>query len=426
MTHLTHTEVTPINPLLSRGMILILILLCMLQIGKHLIWLPITTVGVDYEKHQKAARCVLKGINPTLGEHNELYLSFNYPVFTALPYLWLAPFDVMTGEALWDIVLVLQVLGCAAMVAFFYTPELPSERKSDNTLARLRFFIVDRWMLIGTFLIVFYTPIMLRFHAGNISPTMLFLMVAFGAAFFNKRERLAGALLACAALVKILPAFLLIVFIVAKRWKVLAGFGAVCGVYLILLLLTGWWRWDMFLFTDVLPNAAYKWYGVSRSFQVFIAGLVYPSALDTPVTFKQLTLIVNLGFFVPISIIVLIVCRSVLREWLPMGIAFISPVLPLLTPLLEYHHHCWAIVGYLAVVRLWVSGRIHWIFYLQIPFLFMMHEAGYLLDINFRVYGLDGYILAMLSELALWIINAAALLWLRFGKKQKDVGGNFL
>lgn len=53
----------------------------------HCVYTSLVTRGVDYGKHWKAAHVLLKGGSPYEGD---LYMSFNYPLFTGWLFSWLA------------------------------------------------------------------------------------------------------------------------------------------------------------------------------------------------------------------------------------------------------------------------------------------------------------------------------------------------
>ena len=407
------TKQKSVSPLIEKVFVAVLILLCLLQVGRYAVWMPLTIHGIDYGKHHIAARQIIEGKSPYIGEN---YLSFNYPVFTAVIYTWLAAFDFETGETAWDIGNGLLIILSALMVSLWYKPEsakrIEPSTTSQKVLAEFRQFLSDRWWVVGFFLTLYYLPVIVRMFDGNIEPTMLILMVAFGAALLNRRHKLAGVFLAFASLVKVLPVFLIIVFIIGKRWRVLLGFLTVMFVYFIFLIATGWWRWEWFFVSDVLPNAPSRWQEVSFSLASFTAGIFYPAAIEEGAKFKLWSTLVNLCFVIPVTIGVLIISRKALKKWFLLGVGFTALSLPLLTPLLEYHHHVWAIVAYFFVIKLWLEGKISRIFYLQVPFWIILLGAGYAMNVRPSILWLHPYKAAMLSVLILWLISGAELLWL--------------
>ena len=184
---------------------------------------------------------------------------------------------------------------------------------------------------------------------------------------------------------------------------------------------TGWIRWEWYLVTELLPNLGYEWIGISESLACVSADLLKPSVLTDPHAFKVWVSVLNLGFLLPVTIIVLLLSSRILKEWLHLGVVFVGLSLPLLTPLLEYHHIVWAFVSYLFIIRLWLSGRINAIFYMQLPLWLVILAAGHLADLGFKFGSRGAGALAMLTILVLWLINGSALVWLRFAGKEKHV-----
>jgi len=85
--------------------------------------------------------------------------------------------------------------------------------------------------------------------------------------------------------------------------------------------------------------------------------------------------------------------------------------LPLLSPLLEPHHHIWEAVSFFFLMVLWLRGVISRGFSLQLPLWVVLLLTPFFDD--FKVLGAilkHGYI-ATFAALLLWIFNGVYLLY---------------
>ncbi|MCD6384662.1 hypothetical protein J7M23_02690 [Candidatus Sumerlaeota bacterium] len=79
--------------------------------------------------------------------------------------------------------------------------------------------------------------------------------------------------------------------------------------------------------------------------------------------------------------------------------------MPLLSPLLEYHHHTWEVIAYFIFWCAWLSGKLQgFFFYLQLFLWLLLIAMGYCVDLGF-----PSYYPATLSALILFLINALLL-----------------
>jgi hypothetical protein len=106
--------------------------------------------------------------------------------------------------------------------------------------------------------LLFLLPFSMQFEWGQVNVlVMVLILLALLQSYERDRNLSAGALLACAALIKFTPVYLLLYFVCQKRWKVVVGFLVASVVLLVpMLLLPGgrnaWWQ-----FVEFLPSAGY-------------------------------------------------------------------------------------------------------------------------------------------------------------------------
>ncbi len=387
---------------------IVLVLLALFQISKYAV-LCFNSHGVDFDKHYRAYTLIMKGQNPYLGPN---YLLLNYPVFTIWLFGWLQLFDFHTAERLWDVWNLAMVIISALIVSLFYKPTktMPHNGKSESS-RQFRDFVIGQWRIWGFFLLLYYLPPIVRMYDGNLEPTMLIFLVLFGAAYFNDRDFLAGVFLALSAMIKVMTIFVLPCVLIMGRWRIAKGMAATFVVYGFVLLATGQWRWEWILFSDVLLNASYEWQGVSASLVCFMADYIVTPAKTNPALFHTLSVITN-SILLSATILVLIIAQPRKKNF-ENALSFSFLLLPLLSPLLEYHHHTWVVVAYFIFVRQWLAGKsggtwcaVQFCLWLIVLF------TGYLVDLGFPTY-----YPATLSVMALWLLHGVSLV----SSKDQDV-----
>lgn len=412
-----------VSPGLGRIFILLLILICAYQTIKYLLLMPHLAPGVDYTKHHVAAVHLLNGENPFPPDNDRPYMAHYYPLFSAMIYIWLGFFDIKTGEVIWDLWNAALILLSALCVAKWYRPaSLNVGDKSRGPLEAIKSFLIEHWWIVGPFLVLTFMPAVKKNYNGNIEPTLVLLLVAFGAALLQRRDAAAGALLACAGLVKVLPFFLIVPFPFAKRWRLVGGFLGVLAIYGLILAMLGWLPWEWYYFKEVLPAASAHWIEISGSIAFITARVFNPDALATAENFKSWASSINLGLIIPFTFGVLIVARKALHDWLLLAVnmAMLSPLM--LTPLLEDHHYAWVLPPYLFLIRDWLNGKIRGIFYMQFPFWLLLIAALPLAEVKIAPLGVPAYAYGTFSAFVLWLLNGATLLWLRFHGEYASVG----
>jgi alpha-1,2-mannosyltransferase len=111
---------------------------------------------------------------------------------------------------------------------------------------------------LAAFVLFFALPFDYNFILGQVNALVLvFILFAFTLAPGPRRDLLAGILLACAALIKVTPAFLLLFFLINRRWRVLTGFLAGTATLILPALLSAAGRGAWAAFFNFLPAMSY-------------------------------------------------------------------------------------------------------------------------------------------------------------------------
>lgn len=381
-----------------------------------------TTLGVDFPKHYAAALEILRGSSPFDGD---LYLGFNYPLFTGWLYLFLAPFSLETAGLAWDVCNTLLVLGALVLVIFCYRPGVADSPDAGGRA------ICRYWHSVAAFAFAIFAPIFLEIRDGNIEPLNLFLLMALGAALLHGRDRTGGVLLAMLCLVKVLPVFFLpVLYLGGKRRAVYACLVCLAG-YGVLLLATGWWRWEWFLFSQTLPQAGYHYRGLSNSL-VALAGRYWaPAVWDSPEAFRVATMAIA-GSIGCACLAVLAFRKARLQHAQSpgtMSVRFFHAILEnaaypflwrdalglasltivLISPLLEYQHLIWAMPAYLFLLMDYAESRMSLRFFSACAALWLaIFACRYATDLGLPLF-MDPLHFSTLLAGALWMVSAIRL-----------------
>ena len=325
---------------------------------KRCLIVPAEVQGIDFPKHYIAAERIYNGGSPYTGE--DLYLSFNYPMFVAWAHVPLVLFpNVDVAEKAWDYLNIIMVLLTALVVMFLCRPPGAGKKISpEEKIPPLKRLFENRWWVPALFLTFFFAPNTDGVRPGNIAPQGLLLVTLLGWAVIRKRETAIGVLIGLSTLIKVIPIVLIIPYIFARKWKTVGALGATLGVYLIALAVFGRLDDEWFYVTNVLPNISSRWGKISYSFPFVATRLLYAPFYKSPETMKILITIWNALMFVPYVAICWMkrdVMRSQRGEMLIF--AFGTLLLPMLSPLLEYHHFNWAFPGLVCIIYLIWEGR---------------------------------------------------------------------
>ncbi len=156
-------------------------------------------IGYDFTSYLLAARALRDGGNPYQLKMPFPYL---YPLFAAFGLIPLTYVPYWLANAIW---LVLCVAGLAAGC-------LALERGGQRRRLAVPALVA---------LLVFFSPIQSNMIHGQINSIVLFCCVMFYCAYARNRAAPAGAWLAAAVAVKVLPAVLLLFLIVRRKYRIL-------------------------------------------------------------------------------------------------------------------------------------------------------------------------------------------------------------
>lgn len=324
------------------------------------LWVPMMGPNADYDKHWYAAIEILNGRSPYVGD---LYLGFNYPLFTGWLFIWLPAFSLKTSELIWESLNALYLVGGAALVVEVLRPRLDALPGAPKALAVVHAFVRRHWFTVIFAITINFHPLIQGYMPANIDPFLFGLFVAFGVAFARGRDTTAGILLAALCLVKLTPVLLLVPLAAARKWRVLAWSCGLLALYGVVLLVTGLWRTELYLYQEVLPRIGFRYIGISASTNRVIAMLFVPSALETEAAYRLLTNIVVAalaGIFLLINGAYFLQRRTGALHILSLGL--VAQVL--MTPLFEFHHMVWIAPVMYFHLWLWMEGRMG-----HVPFL---------------------------------------------------------
>lgn len=220
-----------------------------------------------------------------------------------------------------------------------------------------RAWVVRHWPSVAVFALAINAPIFLEIRDGNIEPLNLVLLIALGAALLRKRDTVAGVLLAMLCLGKILPVFFLPPLLFAGRKRAVGVCVAFLALYGLVLLATGWWRWDWFLFAQTLPNVGFHYRGLSNSLVAIAGRYLFPALFASKKAFDLTAMGIALSVVAGQVAVAILGWPLVRRSWRT-GLSFASLSIVLMSPLLEYQHLIWAIPAYLFLIMDAVEERI--------------------------------------------------------------------
>lgn len=336
---------------LSRRATVILVLVWAWIIGT-LIWralvYPLMSPEADYLKHWQAAHAILAGESPYIGE---LFLGFNYPMFTGFLFLHLAAFTPQGGQDVWEVGNFVFVILGALVLAWGLRPASIPEYGGD-LVQKLRHVVSRHWLTVVFLIIANYQPLHTVLLASNVEPLNVLLGGLFTAFLVRRNDRAAGVFLAFFALVKLAPIMMLIPLAAVRRWRVLLYAVFTFAMYGMFLAVTGLWKTELYLYTDVVPMLGYYWQGISMSVHRFIASAFFPDLQTDPEGYAHMVKIVNFS---------LLAIYLALAAWwwrLPNRcaesfVAFGFYMMLLFAPLMEVNHFVWIIGGIFLQLYAW-------------------------------------------------------------------------
>ncbi len=309
---------------------------------------PAGFLGDDYVKHWWAARALLEGRSPYVGEHLEFY--FNYPQALAWLYVWLGWFPIATAEKLWE-------WSHLALLAGAWWIGWRGLRPREAGPGPARAALAAHWGLAVGFSLALFGPAVENIRIGNVDPLNAILAVALAAALLGGRERLAGGCWAGLVLVKLLPAVLLAPLVMWRRWRALAVGATLLGGYALVLAATGRLGWEWEFIARRAPELPYYWRGISISpgrGLILLAGL--EEWHEDPLRYRQVTSAVGLV----VGVVYVAGLGWMRRRGWPLRRA-LEPALigvALFSPLLQAHHFVYALPALWLQMARWAEGRM--------------------------------------------------------------------
>ena len=371
---------------------------------KYALVLPFAKEGVDFAKHYNAAVHVLHGRLPCGND----YLSFSTPMFTVWIYLFLAAFSHAQAAWIWNICNTFYILAALGMLIRYChpSPSLPPSPSPDQAARR---WLIKHWPSAVALMLAAFAPLFLQLPYGNIETLNLALIVLFISAMLRDADAVAGLALGVLCLVKLLPGLLLIPLALAGKKRAVAFCLAVLAVYGALLIATGGWRWDWILLTQVLQDLPYKFSFASSSLVCIGSYLFAPSLMENKAHFDAASRIIALTVFAATILTLLASWRACRRNWRD-SVALCSLSVPLLTPLLEYHHYIWTIPAYVFLFRDFAEGASRRRYFaVSLALWAVIFAAGYWNVLRMRV-AMPPTFYATLATAALWAMTAGRLI----------------
>lgn len=312
---------------------------------------PAATTGVDFGKHWLAARALLGGASVYDGW--ELHMGFNYPQWMAMAFFWVGLTDFETAERIWGWML----LGLLVATWWVAWRGMRPAARAPGAVSPLRSGLERHWAVTTALMLALFQPATTCLPVGNIDPYNALLAVALAAALLRGRDGTAGVLWALLILCKLLPLSLLVVFVLWERWRVLRSAGWTLLGYLALLIVCGRLGYEWYFYRWIVPDITYYWRWISRSIP---RGLLLASGrgdlVNDPVFYRFFTIgaLAGLGGVYTAALGWMRWRKLSLERALEP--AFLA--VPLLAPLLEYHHFVLSLPTILLQLRRWSRGEM--------------------------------------------------------------------
>jgi hypothetical protein len=227
-----------------------------------------------------------------------------------------------------------------------------------------------------------FTPAYMDLVAGNIQPLNLFLVTLLGAALLHDRQNLAGLVLAALCGIKVLPVVLVPALVVAGKKRAVAVWAAALAGYALLLLVTGWWRWELHLFTRLLPQFSaigLQLKGLLSSLALLAGQFLYPPILESTAAFA---LAVRIAAILVCSLYLLALYlgraryRLAWQDALSLGLM----TLVLACPVITFSHFSWLFPAYVWLFTGYFRGRHGHAFFALSLFLWIVIFGGRVLQ----------------------------------------------
>ncbi len=374
--------------------------------------LALPTYGVDFMVYHGAARMFLNGENPYLRQET-LPGPMTYPVFGLL---WCVPFALLplsVADTAWDLFQLALLGGTVALLMFGYRPRPGGEdageflrpgcsREPLVSEADLHRY----WPLIVPLLVATFTPACLEFVPGNIQQLNLFLVTLLGVALLRGRETLAGGVLAALCGIKVLPVVLFPALWVVGKRRTLAVCGAALAGYGVLLLATGWWRYEVDLFTRLMPQFSTIGLEYDRTLTsvALVAGkFFFPRLLESREIFGPAVRGCSLGVGL-VYLGALWLGRAHYRRVWPDGLSLGLMTMVLVCPVTTFAHFSYILPGYVWLFLTYLRTREHVYFVLSLIFWGIIFGTRISLD-SVILSGFSFPDIALMALGGLWVLN---------------------
>ncbi len=397
--------------------------------------LSLPTYGIDFMVYHGAARMLLNGENPYLHQET-LPGPMTYPIFGLL---WCVPFarlPLSVADTAWDLFQMALLVGTTLWLVFYYRPKADgSDADSGMPVHGRGAPLVSEadlhryWPLMAPLMVATFTPACLEFVPGNIQQLNLFLVTLLGGAllrgretpetagrtqrsaptgmaYLSGRETWAGVILAALCGIKVLPIVLVPALWIAGKRRTLAVCGATLAGYGALLLATGWWRYELDLFTRLMPQFSaigLEYNGTLTSVALIVGKIFYPPLLESKAVFgpavKVFGLLVGL-----IYLAALWLGRAHYRRVWQDAVTLGLMTMVLVCPVATFAHFSYLLPGYVWLFLTYFRGREHVYFWMSLFFWGIIFGTRVCLDlaVSPRFSFPD---MALVALAALWVLN---------------------
>ncbi len=323
-------------------------------------YIPSTYEGIDYSKHWYAAVDLVNGVNPYQGEGKKLYHGFVYPLACGYPYFFLAFIEYDTSVRVWDIINLFYCIGGFLILAFFFRPEREKMRldRFQGTTRKVLELLEEQWPLVMLLMVASFQPLHNVVGAANIDPLNFFVSILFAALFLKGKDTAAGLVFAFFCLVKVAPIFLFLPLIAIRAWRVVITAGIALTIYGLFLLISGLWRWEIYIYTDVLPGLPVHWRHISFSVHRFVAEFLLPARFLEFEAYQRVIFWLNaaiMSIYAPLTALWFFMKNRNPLLYLAFGYFMVL----LFTPLLELNHVVWVAPAIFIQMREVILGRVH-------------------------------------------------------------------
>ncbi|ODU02460.1 MAG: hypothetical protein ABS79_00390 [Planctomycetes bacterium SCN 63-9] len=190
--------------------------------GNKWLWIPSDTIpvfGMDFIYVDKASRFWLAGGDPYLGDFGDPRCRvFHYPPISLPLFAWTSMVPPAMGNFIW-------MVASALLIAVGVCAALRNRREIGLRQISLPLALAA---------VYFSTPVIFEMYRGNSDVVPLAMILVASRLLGGRRSATVdvaiGALLAVAFSVKMYPGAVAIGLVAMRRWRVLGGFVAACGL----------------------------------------------------------------------------------------------------------------------------------------------------------------------------------------------------